>query len=420
MKVKTVLVFALFLTLISTLELNAGYASGGDPAYGQTSSTASVSYDHWSVLTVYETIKNLGGGVYRYSYEFRNVESKGIWHFCVWTKFNAGTSTQKTFSQLVPYGTWNANGHNITNVATEYDARNLDPTIVWVSQTWDNPYPNDPNPIAVNQYVSGFSFTANVLDTSPKYYGYEVYGSYAYPGGKLTAVGKTALKSWQYHFRISPFIDQVWINVTSQPGGLLLYGLADVPSLSNCYPAPVLGWASGTSFYMALDYRTSSGCYELGLIVGTTSTASGKLYRTMDGTTWVGPTAVTLQRLAEAEVSSVVSASIDVAPQGWPYTYKFILSPFVDRVYVHTDSQTGGTLIHGYDNLTSISPCYPAPVLGWATGNNFYMWLDFKTSGSCFELGMIVGTISTKSGKLYRTMDGTSVTGPVAVTLTPF
>jgi hypothetical protein len=54
---------------------------------------------------------------------------------------------------------------------------------------------------------------------------------------------------------------------------------------------------------MPLDFRTviGSGGYELGFIVGTVSTANGKLYRTIDGTSVVGPTAVTLVPFAESD-----------------------------------------------------------------------------------------------------------------------
>ena len=251
--------------------------------------------------------------------------------------------------------------------------------------------------------------------------GKDIYFGY----GRINAQKALAAPSppgekWQYRFRLSPFVDQVWINATPQAGGMLLYGYANLTTTNVCYPAPVLGWVSGNSFYMAIDFKTNPSCYELGFIVGSVSTASGNLYRTMDGTTWVGPTAVTLVPFAENEGSGVSSASMDAVPQGWPYNFKFIVSPFVDRVYVHTDPQPSGILIHGYANLTTTHVCYPAPVLGIAVGNSFYMPFDYKTSPSCYELGFVVGTVSTRGGKLYRTMDGTSWVGPTAVTLVPF
>ncbi len=153
--------------------------------------SSSFCYDHWSVLNVVETVTDLGGGVYKYSYAFTNTETSSIWHFGVWTNFSAGTTTQTTFSEMPT--TWNADGHPITD-AGDYDARNIDPNITWLSHTWDNPWPSSPNPIAIGASVSGFSYHTNVLDTSPKYYYYEIYGSYL-SGGCVTAVGLIQLNT---------------------------------------------------------------------------------------------------------------------------------------------------------------------------------------------------------------------------------
>lgn len=117
-------------------------------------------------------------------------------------------------------------------------------------------------------------------------------------------------EKYQYKFALSGFTDRVYVNVTAQSGGTLINGKVNVTGGPHvCYPAPVLGWASGDDFQMVFDYRTTSGCYELGLLVGKISTRSGKLYRTNDGKTWVGPTSVTLSTFAEAENSELLPAS---------------------------------------------------------------------------------------------------------------
>jgi len=381
-------------------------------------------------------------------------------------------------------------------------------------------------------------------------------------------------EKYQYRFQVSPFIDRVWVNVTSKPGGTLINGKINLTSPSVGYPGPVLGWASGDNFYMTFDYRTAPGYYELGFLVGKISTASGNLYRTMDGKTWVGPTAVTLTSFAEAiDDSEHLIATADIEPTaiqyveglnpaqtlstsytyagGWyalqytpsisyplkkielmaglgtgpffvqlrldngtgypsstvlrqatftmansvswqgkefdtsyqviagtPYwivfqpvngsrasiatggtlvtqcwdnfgdgtgdwdsksttypwmarfyreiqprfQYHFTVSPFVDKAYVNVTSQSGGSLIYGLANVTSNTQNYPAPILGWASGNNFYMVFDYRTviGSGAFELGFLVGTVSTASGNLYRTTEGTPVIGPTAVTLVAF
>jgi len=118
---------------------------------------------------------------------------------------------------------------------------------------------------------------------------------------------------FQYRFTMSAFIDRLYVNVTSQPGFTLIYGLANLTSYNRCYPAPILGWSAGGKFVMAFDYRTAigSGCFELGFLTGTTSPAAGKLYRTQDGIKWVGPTSVTLTTFAETADTKAVLASAD-------------------------------------------------------------------------------------------------------------
>jgi len=154
------------------------------------SGSHSVSYDHWSVVMVIETITDLGGGTWKYSYEFTNTEASSIWIVGVWTTFQTNAPFT-TFTQMDPFGTWIAYSHDINVAFVEYDARNLDPNILWLSATHDTPFPASPNPIPSGAHVSGFSFTANVLNTSPKYYWYELWGSWAHQLGYVTAVGLT-------------------------------------------------------------------------------------------------------------------------------------------------------------------------------------------------------------------------------------
>jgi hypothetical protein len=133
-----------------------------------------------------ETITDLGDGTWQYSYEFTNAEDSPIWMFGVWTTFDAGTAT--TFDQTP---SWYAYSDDINEVIPEYDARNLDPDITWVSYTWAPDWPNSPDSIPVGASVSEFSYVAVVYDPSPKYYFYETYGNYAGTAGYITAVGLT-------------------------------------------------------------------------------------------------------------------------------------------------------------------------------------------------------------------------------------
>jgi thermitase len=376
-------------------------------------------------------------------------------------------------------------------------------------------------------------------------------------------------EKYKYKFTMSGFADRVYVNLYSQPGGTLISGKVNLTSPNVNYPAPLLGWAVGDSFYMIFDYRKSASSFDLGILVGKVSTASGNLYRTLDGVTWVGPTPVSLVSFSETteeqpstaeaiglaaiqyvegfnptgtvagytytggwygllytpsvsyplkkvelmaggatgpfvvqlrpdnagypsntvyrEVTFTMSSTVSwqgaefdtaygvtagtpywivfqpvygsrcsIATSGTYYThvwdnfntgtgwdskwtsypwmarfyrevqpkfkYHFTVSPFIDKAYVNVASQPGGSLINGLANVTTNSLVYPAPILGWAAGDSFYMPFDYRTSigSGAYELGLIVGKVSTASGKLYRTQDGPNWVGPTAVTLVSF
>jgi hypothetical protein len=379
-----------------------------NPVHGQNS-TSSVVYNHTSLLSVFETITPLAGGIWRYSYEFTNKEPTAIWHFGVWTTFQGGDSaTAKTFDQMIPYGTWIAAGVNITGVISPYDARNLDPQITWLSSTWDNPWPNSPNPIPAGAFVSGFAFNATVLDKRPKYYYYEIYGSYI-PNGVLTAVGLTQPKAtFQYHFRISPYGNIIHLNITA---GGWLNGYMDLgPANWN----PILGKYYGDRFYMAIDVYpdNKTGYFELLFLVGTISTKTGQVIQTYNGMSYLGPTSVTLVPVtSESEVATMGDAAravgSQVNPQSW---YKFKVDPYADIVHLNTNP-TGW--LNGYDETWG----GPYPVLGFTEGGRFYFGLDGINTP--YTLVFVAGQISTKDGYMIRTETGTTYDGPQHITLTP-
>ena len=170
------------------------FASGNDPAAprpgqdGDQDSSRTVSYLYYSPLIVWEEISDLGGGVYRYSYRFENVDSNHIWHFGVWTTFDF-TEFETSWSD---HPLWYGNTRSIETVYSVYDGRNLDPDIIYSSNTWARDWPDTPDPISPGAFVEGFSFTATVHDDSPKWYFYETIESgWAYETGFVAAVGLT-------------------------------------------------------------------------------------------------------------------------------------------------------------------------------------------------------------------------------------
>jgi hypothetical protein len=153
-----------------------------------------IQWDHWSPLTVGETITDIGGGNYKYEYSFVNTDISPIIAFAVYLTFEAQQttifSTHPDWNRVLCFAPMNV-------VAPTLDARNLDPAIIglvyidngrqYVTHTeW--PYETAIKP---GEYASGFSFIASVYDSSPKYYCYELFPYPTGLGGKVAAVGLT-------------------------------------------------------------------------------------------------------------------------------------------------------------------------------------------------------------------------------------
>ncbi len=153
---------------------------------------AAIDWYYDSPLTVLEEITDIGGGDYRYKYSFENVDTSPIWSFGVYTTFL--TNGENTF---IGHPTWaGPSSGSMTQVYTEYDARNLDPDIAFIVGTsYEAGMYGDPSDgIAVNELASGFSFISSIFDSTPKYYKYETIDSgwtQSNGTGKVAAVGTT-------------------------------------------------------------------------------------------------------------------------------------------------------------------------------------------------------------------------------------
>ncbi len=153
---------------------------------------ADIDWYYDSPLTVVEEITDIGGGNYRYEYSFENVDTSPIWSFGVYTKFL--TTGENTFTG---HSTWvGPYSGLITNIYPEYDARNLDPGILYSNYSGyeDGMYGDPSDGIDIGESASGFSFVSDVFDLIPKYYMYETIESgYTQTNGtgKVAAVGTT-------------------------------------------------------------------------------------------------------------------------------------------------------------------------------------------------------------------------------------
>ena len=158
---------------------------GGDVDPGEEMRSVSWLYD--SPLTVYETITDLGGGSYLYSYQFQNVDSSIIWNFGVYDSFGTQPLTQSSWTG---YPTWSYSQGNVDEVFDFYNPDNIDSSINFVAYTWDW---NDATGIQPGETVEGFSYIDYEFDPNPKLYFYETSDSgYANEnGGFVAAIGWT-------------------------------------------------------------------------------------------------------------------------------------------------------------------------------------------------------------------------------------
>lgn len=212
-----------------------------------------------------------------------------------------------------------------------------------------------------------------------------------------------------YHFRINPWIDVMHIKIS----GKVIYGIDEAEG--SYYDQPVLGYIEGNTFYVFVDFQEGEGAYELMMLVGSTSTLSGNAYRTTDGTSWVGPTSFSLTSVSLTSDSSTSGQALasTVEPESWPPTYHFRLSPFLDVVHLSLD----GSVLHGQCDATTYQD---QPVMGYVSGNFFIFAIDYLKDGFpglTYELSITVGSVSTLSGNMYRTVDGKSWVGPTAINL---
>ena len=163
-----------------------------EPSFCNESSkgTHYIDYLYESPNTVSETITDLGGGLYEYSYSFNNVDDKHIWHVAVYTAF----AIEEISNVWVGYPGWETLhiADFDANLVDEYDPRQIDPDLVTSVACYGPNWPDTSEPIQPGSYVSGFSYTANFYDSGPKLYIYEtVEDGYAGDTGIIAATGMT-------------------------------------------------------------------------------------------------------------------------------------------------------------------------------------------------------------------------------------
>jgi hypothetical protein len=119
-------------------------------------------------------------GTWQYDFAFDNTDTSAIWHFIVYT---TGVTTNGVGS--FPAGA--TAGRHLDTVYAPYDARNLDPTLAYLTNMWYTPFATVGLPVGDS---ATYSFQANFYADS-FLYAYETLASgYAvHNGGNVAAVG---------------------------------------------------------------------------------------------------------------------------------------------------------------------------------------------------------------------------------------
>jgi hypothetical protein len=167
-----------------------GVAAPGE--HGTTGGERGIVWLYDSPLCVTESIDHAGPYAWKYTYSFENVDDAHIWHFAVYARYAV------TYPPI-PWTThpdWTTHWLSVSLTLPIYDARNLDPKICCMTNTWGPGGENTADPIDPGETVSGYSFISPILDTAPKYYFYETTETgYAGDTGIVTAVGVTCSAS---------------------------------------------------------------------------------------------------------------------------------------------------------------------------------------------------------------------------------
>lgn len=223
------------------------------------------------------------------------------------------------------------------------------------------------------------------------YYGYGRINAYqALTGGE----------EFQYHFRLNPYMDVFHMN--TNPGGWL-NGIVETPS----YTVPLIGKYEEGMAYIVWDL--TPGEVEVGFVALTIATKDGYIMRIRDDLSIIGPEYVWLTPVT-ATAQSMEGPTLDEAiypqatPQAW---HDFQTNPHVGVVHLSTDH---APWLKGWTD--AVAPGYPAPVLGYYSGDKFYFAMDYIDDTGIYELSFWAGRIGTKDGYAIGTTDGTTYVGP--------
>jgi hypothetical protein len=211
---------------------------------------------------------------------------------------------------------------------------------------------------------------------------------------------------YDYHFLMSPFINEVHFNM--DPDGWVYGYMTGGATDWN----PVLGRVIGKTLVAGVDVlpdEYGGGQYETIFFYASAASMSGELIQTYDGMVYYGPSSFTIVPIAagsdDAEGQDVTTnTGSEVTPAAW---YKLGFNEFSD--IINLEVHPGTPWLNGYDEI--YTPY--APMLGITGGGHFYYCIDFLSS--YYNLAFMDNTVATMDGMMIRTIDGTSFVGPTYI-----
>lgn len=216
-------------------------------------------------------------------------------------------------------------------------------------------------------------------------------------------------EAW-YTFQLGSYVDVIHLNTNP---GKWLNGYDEAPGF---YVAPVLGSMGSGMAFVAIDFPVDV-YWDMAFLAINIAKRDAWMMRIKEDLELGPPEYLQLNPVDGASMEGPTlgeASKAEVTPQA---VYNFKVNPYADEVMLDTGFFPW---LWGQATVPGGSPCYPAPVLGYAHAGKFYFAMDY-TDGDpgCYELGFFAGTVASRDGHFITTHDGMTWFGPTYFWLTP-
>jgi hypothetical protein len=218
------------------------------------------------------------------------------------------------------------------------------------------------------------------------------------------------LPTYQYTFRLNPYIDVFHLNITDG----WINGIVTTAS----YTVPLLGrYELG---YAVFAWDLPAGGIEMGFAAIKASSGAGSMMRILDDLSTVGPETVWLTWVPASAAAAPTAAGVTMDDVAGLKTsvgdgeamLELQMRPFDDVVNLNYDE----AWLWGWAD--AVGPSYPAPLLGVYGYDRFFYAVDFVDGSGAYELLFAAGSTCSLRGSIVRSPMGFSK-NPTPIWLTP-